>query len=109
MPPTLAIRHALLAALALPGCATLVESDWQEQPSHSALRPYHLVVSDADLDNACQRSPGTYVFGCAVRIPSERMCLIYTRAHPAEWIMVHERRHCDGWDHGADAVIRFPS
>jgi hypothetical protein len=92
------IRLALLAALALPGCAALVANDWHDAASHQALPPFHLVVSDADMQHACGDHRG-YVFGCAVRIPSERVCLIYTRARPAVWILEHERKHCDGWDH----------
>ena len=92
--------YALLAALALSGCASMVRDDWQQHPSHAPLRPYRLEVSDRDIDSACGRPALGYVFGCVVRIPSERLCLIYTRAHAAAWIMEHERHHCDGWDHG---------
>ena len=95
------IRYALLAALSLPGCAALVESDWHESASHAALPAYHLVVSDAQIDSACGRVAAGYVFGCAIRLPSEHACIIYTRRDPAQWILAHERRHCDGWDHGA--------
>jgi len=94
------IRHALLAACALPGCAALAEHDWHERPSQAPLPPYHLVVSEADLETACGSRPWTHVFGCAVRIPSEHVCLVYTRAQPAAWIIEHERKHCEGWDHG---------
>jgi hypothetical protein len=93
-------RGMALAALALPGCAALVESDWQDHPSHAPLRPLHLVIADASMDRACGRHPSRYVYGCAVRIPSEGVCLVYTRAQPAAWILEHEYKHCDGWDHG---------
>ena len=94
------MRTAMAAAVCLPGCAALVENDWHDAPTQPALRPYHVVIADAQMDHACGRVPWGYVFGCAVRIPSERLCLIYTRAEPAPWILAHERRHCDGWDHG---------
>ena len=95
-------RHAWLAALALPGCAALVEDDWQGRATHPALPPYHLVVSDADMENACGAHPWAYVFGCALRLPAEHVCLIYTRPKAAAWILAHEQRHCDGWDHAAE-------
>jgi hypothetical protein len=92
-------HHVVAASLALSGCASMAEYDWQQRPSHPALRPYHLVIPEAVMDNACGRPPHGYVAGCAVRIPSENLCLIYTRARPAGWLMAHERRHCEGWDH----------
>lgn len=94
------IRYALLAASALPGCAALVEHDWNERPSQVPLPPYHLVISEADMERACGSRPWRHVFACAVRIPSEHVCLVYTRAQPAAWIIEHERKHCEGWDHG---------
>ena len=94
------IRWAWLAALALPGCAALVENDWDANASHPPLRPYHVVISDAEIDHACGTRPGMYMFGCAVRIDSENLCLVYTRPQPAAWIMVHEYKHCNGWNHG---------
>ena len=86
--------------LALPGCAALAQEQWQQKPSHPPMRPYHLIVPDADMEKACGSGPWHYVYGCAVRIASERVCLIYTRSEPAAWIMEHERKHCAGWDHG---------
>jgi hypothetical protein len=52
------------------------------------------------MERACGRHQDRYVYGCAVRLASEHACLIYTREQPASWILAHERRHCDGWDHG---------
>jgi hypothetical protein len=98
------IRQALLAASLLPGCA-VPHYDWQERPSRASLPPYHLVVSDADMERTCGSRPWAYVFGCAVRLPSERVCLVYTRARPAAWIIEHEHRHCDGWDHGPPGFL----
>ena len=94
----------VLAGLALPGCAAMVEADWQEHPSHAPLQSYHIELPDAQLGRACGERPGQYVFGCALLIPSDRICIILTRAHPAEWIMQHEQRHCDGWDHGTEKM-----
>jgi hypothetical protein len=90
----------VVAALALPGCAALVDADWQDHPAYTPLPARHLIVADADIEAACGPHPGQYVYGCAVRLASENVCLIYSRADPADWIMEHERRHCEGWDHG---------
>ena len=94
------IRWAWLVALALPGCAALVDDDWDALPSQPPLRPYHVVIPDAEMEHACGARPFTYMYGCAVRIESENLCLVYTRPQPAAWIMVHEYKHCNGWDHG---------
>jgi hypothetical protein len=93
-------RLGPLIALGLQGCAALVESDWRESATHPPLRAYHLVVSDVQIEHACGSHPGSYVFGCALRLPSEGVCIIYTRRDPPQWLLMHEHRHCDGWDHG---------
>src|SRR5258706_1534488 len=92
--------HPHKLAIILPGCAALVEADWQEAPLHPPLQPYHLVVSDAVLEKACGAPRTGYVFGCAVRIPSEHVCLVSTKPQPAAWVVVHEYTDCNGWDHG---------
>jgi hypothetical protein len=95
------LRHLPLVALALQGCAALPGGDWHESPSHPPLRAYHLVVSDAQMQAACGVHPGLHVFGCAVRLASEGVCVIYTRRDPPAWLLTHEHKHCDGWDHAA--------
>jgi hypothetical protein len=94
------MRYAGIVALALPGCSALVEQDWHESPEHPPLTPYHLVVSDEGMEKACGSHPWMHVFGCAVRVPSENACFVYTRSQPAAWLIEHENRHCGGWDHG---------
>jgi hypothetical protein len=91
------------AALLMEGC-TLMPSDtteWLPGPLHPALRPYHIEVGDDALAGACGNPPTMHLrlHGCALRVTEERLCIIYTKANPASWVMEHERKHCAGWDH----------
>lgn len=89
------------AVLVLQGCgAAGVRADWLTQATHGALRPFHVEVSAEKLASACGDAPAMGLYGCAVRIPDERLCVIYTTPHPESWVMAHEQRHCDGFDHG---------
>lgn len=87
------------AAFTLQGCATLVHDDWQPQPVHPALAPYHIEISETDLARVCGK-PGLRVYGCAMRVVDARVCFIYTPPQPPAWLMAHEHKHCAGWDHG---------
>ena len=88
------------AALTIQGCAGVpVQTIWQEAPAHAPLRPFHIVLSQDDLTHACGNAPALKYYGCAVRVQDDRVCIIYTAAKPAGWVMDHEHRHCAGWDH----------
>lgn len=39
------------------------------------------------------------LYGCAIRHPNLGTCNIYLLAHPAEWQLKHELRHCKGYNH----------
>jgi hypothetical protein len=93
------LRVVIAAAVFLPGCAGLVQDDWQPQPSHPPLAEHHIQISQADVERVCGKR-GLHVYGCALRVAEARVCLIYTPPNPPEWLMVHERKHCAGWDHG---------
>ena len=104
---SIARRLATVAcALALQGCAgALVQDDWNQQPTHPALTPYHIELAERDLARTCGDHPGMLVYGCAVRVAEANLCIIYTAPQPAAWLMVHERKHCSGWDHGPSPVM----
>ena len=88
------------AVLLLQGCGAMTVQDyWLPDATHAALRPFHIEVTDEQLSRACGDAPALKYYGCALRIPAERMCVIYTTPEPAAWVMDHERRHCAGWDH----------
>ena len=89
---------AAVACVALSGCV-MVREDWLDHPTHAALPPYYIEIAQADLNRACGNYPGV-VYGCAIRLPVDRACLIYTSPKPARWLLEHERKHCAGWDHG---------
>ena len=101
---------SILASLALfailPGTASAflglgVQDDWQATRTHGPLRTMHFVVPAKDLPRICHTHPAAATYGCAVRDRVADICLIYTAANPPQWLMEHERKHCDGWDHGA--------
>ena len=95
------MNKALIAlAILLEGCAVApVQSAWLAAPTHPELRPYHVEVSEEKLARTCGDAPGLRFYGCAVRIPEDELCIIYTRPGAAPWVMEHERKHCAGWDH----------
>ena len=89
-----------VAGLALGGCATIVQDDWHDHPTHPSLPARHIVVAAKDLARVCGDYPGQRLHGCAIRVVDARVCLIYTPPQPAAWLLEHERKHCAGWDHG---------
>ena len=90
----------IAGASILPGCATMVENDWHDRPTHASLPAHHVEVPAAELTRHCGEHPGKRLHGCAIRVVDARVCIIYTRPQPAAWLLEHERKHCAGWDHG---------
>ena len=94
------VAGCVALGMALQGCgAAMVRDDWLPHPTHPALKPHHVEVAGADLQGVCGAYPGV-LYGCALRVPADGLCIIFTGPRPAAWVMAHERRHCDGWDHG---------
>ena len=90
----------VLAALALSGCAGIEagdQSDWNAQASHPPLRSFRVEIEATKLSAACNETRA--LLGCAVRLTSDRVCIIYTAPKAAAWVLAHEQRHCEGWDH----------
>ncbi|HEX5129415.1 MAG TPA: hypothetical protein VFV90_06695 [Usitatibacter sp.] len=105
---TLAI---LALCLAFPGSAIAfggfgVVADWQPVATHQALPAMHFVVAEDDLSRVCKTNPNGVTYGCAIRVPQDNLCLIYTAKNPPQWLMEHERKHCEGWDHSGDSHTR---
>jgi len=86
-------------AFALGGCGSMVRYDWESEPRFSPLRPYYLEIAESELPRICGTHPGESVHGCAVRLLSDGLCLIYTGPGPGAWLLDHERRHCAGFNH----------
>lgn len=103
------LRRALLTALVLlSGCAVLeYEAEgWEARPSHKPLTPYY-IVSD-DVASACGiYGAGLLTHGCARRDYASGLCIITTGPNPPEWLLVHERRHCAGFNHAAPIAFPF--
>ena len=94
----------LVVALAVSACTHLpVDDQWEASPSHKALPASFLVVDSKGIDQNCGSPPGLYVYGCASRDYGRGSCVEYTRAGPDAWLVEHEKKHCDGWDHGTVA------
>jgi len=107
------LASALLLAL-LPATASAflglgVRDDWQAVRAHEPMRPLHFVVPERDLPRICKTHPAAATYGCAVRDPASKVCLIYTAADPPQWLMEHELKHCDGYDHGPTHVAFMDS
>jgi len=95
---------AVAVALTASACTHMpVYEEWEASPSHAALPPAYFVVDSDGINRNCGSPPGQYVYGCASRDYGRRSCLVYTRANPASWLVEHEKKHCDGWDHVAVA------
>jgi hypothetical protein len=98
----LALAMPVVAGLVLQGCAAIGGAeDWHDQPTHPALPSMHFVVAASDLPGACGHPKGARLLGCAHRVYDPPVCLVYTAANPAPWVMEHELKHCAGYDHGA--------
>ena len=90
------------ASLVLGACAVSpIQEEWEALPSHPSLPAAFLTVDSDGIAANCGTHPGLYVFGCAKRLFDSRACLVFTRANPQRWLLEHEQRHCDGWDHVA--------
>ena len=98
---------AAIAALSS-ACSMLPVADqWDDAPKHKPLPAALIEVDDSGIARYCGGLPGYYIHGCARRDYESRVCFIFTRARPAQWLVEHERKHCDGWDHGAVASSAF--
>ena len=101
-PLLIAAGLAILAAVwASTGHASLFGYQWQQtrQPS---LKPW-LYVTIADTDRTCrevgadpQRQLGR-INACATW--KAQGCIVYLPSNAPRWIVEHEERHCEGWDH----------
>ena len=100
---TAALLGGVLVA-SLAGCGAMplggVEDDWHSAPSHPPLPSYNVVVDHSEQPKICGNDPGKELYGCAQRMVSANVCIIYTAAKPADWLLEHERKHCAGYDHG---------
>jgi hypothetical protein len=41
----------------------------------------------------------TRALGCAIRHPWNGTCTIFITRNAPDWVMPHELKHCQGWDH----------
>jgi hypothetical protein len=99
---------AACVSLALGACSLLpANEEWEALPSHSALPAAFQVVDSNGIERNCGNPPGMYIHGCAQRDYGKRTCIVFTRADPRGWLIEHEKKHCDGWDH-ASADPTFP-
>ena len=87
------IRLALI--LLLSGCAAM-DYDWKftSAPIHPKQWRY---VYLADARKVCQNYYPRAADACTVR---GHECLMILPINPPRWLVEHERKHCEGWNHG---------
>ena len=77
-----------------------VKEDWDHKATMPPLPAVYVVVAQSELEGVCGSHPGMHLHGCAIRNFDARVCTIVTGPEPQAWLLDHEHKHCDGWDHG---------
>ena len=103
IPWTLLIAAFLAIAAALwasTGHASVFGYQWVKARPAS-VKPW-LYVTVQDVDRTCREAGADAtglerINGCATWNPVG--CIIYTTPNAPLWIVEHEERHCQGWDH----------
>ena len=89
----------IILILLLSGCASH-QYDWKKTRPESVKPWIYVHVIDPDL--ACrgfgsQAGATVRINGCAVWKPVN--CVIVLPENPPKWLIEHEERHCEGWNH----------
>jgi hypothetical protein len=95
-----------LASCLLAGCVIApVDTERGPPPDWPELQ-VHVSVTDRDLASLCRLQSGlSPLIGCAMVDFNRRSCTVYLRFEsPA--VLEHERLHCLGYDHPAEATLR---
>jgi hypothetical protein len=85
-------------AIAITGCAGFDPHGWEDRPRQSPLPAHFVEVAVSELPRVCNNGHPS-LQGCAVRLYSEAVCLIYTGPSPQRWLLAHELLHCAGFSH----------
>lgn len=98
----LLLALGVLSAFALTDCASqLTDLDgWSDYATHEPLPAVVVAASAAEVRSRCPVD-ATFVFGCAVRDTTNRVCVIFTDRKPLPGVLDHEFRHCAGYTHSA--------
>ena len=99
---------ALLAALSLCGCASMIEHEKVEGwPQLQIVENY---VSTYELNNVCAPYAGfgSSPLACAQFYFAEGRCVLWFSAEfpPTRDLLEHERLHCRGYDHVGETTMR---
>jgi hypothetical protein len=92
------------AALALGGCAALIEPlpDSAYTWHHSGKEVLPMTVhkaKQAEVQAMCHNTTG-FVTACTMRDYEAKTCRVYTSFKTMPPVLyAHEKRHCDGWEH----------
>jgi len=101
----LTIAACSLGAIAT-GCANLgTQHEWEPKATVPALPVAYLEVPSAELPRHCGLYASGTLYGCAKRDFKQRTCTIVTGPQPAVWLLDHERKHCEGFDHGPSTPV----
>ena len=93
----LLVVSIVAVACAMAGCASF-DYEWQKARP-PAPKPWMRVMV-AEVDPVCRQAGATFdgrILGCAVW--SRQGCTIYLVPDAPAWVIAHEERHCEGWDH----------
>jgi hypothetical protein len=101
----------LAAVVTLPGCAFFSANEqWEdERLSYAPLPPVLKRVPADKLHSTCgwKPQPLHYLYGCAKRDYTVGLCYIYHSWELTEWQREHEEKHCAGYEHKIENVIRY--
>lgn len=92
------LGFALYFGWALSAQASIFDTEWVK--TSPAITNRHYTVS-ANVDAACRhRAPDSGpIQGCALRDYAMGVCFIFLPEHAPRWLIEHENKHCDGYDH----------
>ena len=92
-------RYIVSICLLLSGCAT-DQYQWKQTRPPSE-KPWVYIYA-LDTDTLCRGLGSKVSFALKIQgcsIWKERGCVIVIPENPPKWLIEHEEKHCEGWDH----------
>lgn len=106
-------RAALIAALALSGCATIAETppptDWPRMKIiEHRVAGYQAIAHCYKYTPLWMKLTGGFSLACAEFYFAQNECHIWVESEERGFIYEHEREHCEGRDHsGSDDIAKL--
>ena len=89
----------ILILLLLSGCSTLSSHKTEGWPQMTVTENY---VSEAEVKDRCGNPE---FLACAYSNVCSKTCNIWLPKGAPEWLVKHERGHCEGYDHPGSTVF----